>query len=496
VVNSQLSGQTAKVLGFSELKSQNVLEGPPGMKQKVIDNIRVALNQANVAAKSLSLAIPGDGSMTRYFELPILPKKDERSAVRFEAQKYVPFDMKDLYYDYETYPDAERKKCGVVFFACKKQWVDSLSSLLQLAGVRVSQVELVSQSLARAFYLQSPKGTGEVCAILAANNEQTAELVIQKNGSVLATQHLALSRTSLTSQLDIPVVVSDIRISMDYFNDNFKKLKLGRFYLAAPFPGDAQSLSQVLRSEFSVPVDSGKLFQPPTSFTSTAASAAAYGLTLSAQEKQGSRRIDLKGADATTTAPVAALSWEEEKKQLHNLAVTEILGLAVFFAVVYFAMSGITNAKKMELQKAMLKYPKAESAVISEPIETLQTKGMEAQKKIAFFSELIDRRVYFTSKMNALAKTVPANVQLQRLSLVDDVSDQGRSTFSIRLVGHVSAPQAGGELTTVNKLVSGLVESEEFMSGFDEIKIVSTQRTTIGTEPVMKFTLDCAAKKA
>lgn len=466
------------------------------MKQKVVENIRVAFDQAKVTAKSLSLAIPGDGSMTRYFELPILPKKDERSAVRFEAQKYVPFDMKDLYYDYETYPDTERKKCGVVFFACKKQWVDSLSSLLQLAGTRVSQVELVSQSLARAYHRQSPKGVDEVCAILAVNGEQTAELVIQKKGSVLATQHLALSRTSLTSQLDIPAVVSDIRISVDYFNENFKKLKLGRFYLATPLPGDAQSLSQVLKNEFFVPVDSGKLFEPPTSFTSTAASAAAYGLTLNAQEKKGSRRIDLKGADATTAAPVAALSWEEEKKQLHDLAVKEILGLAVFFAVAHFAMSGMTNAKKIELQKAMLRYPKAESATISESMETLQTKELEVQKKIAFCSELLDKRVYFTSKMNVLAKTVPANVQLQRLNLVDDVSDRGRSALSIRLAGHVSTPQAGGELTTVNKLVSALVESKEFMAGFDEIKIVSTQRTVVGTEPVMKFTLECAAKKA
>ena len=89
--------------------------------------------------------------MIRHFELPAMPKKEEKNAVRFEAQKYVPFDIKELYFDHESYPDPARKKLRVVFFACKRQWVDQVGTLLAPLGCRLARVELASQSLARGF---------------------------------------------------------------------------------------------------------------------------------------------------------------------------------------------------------------------------------------------------------------------------------------------------------------------------------------------------------
>jgi Tfp pilus assembly protein PilN len=282
---------------------------------------------------------------------------------------------------------------------------------------------------------------------------------------------------------------------MDYFADNFKKLKIARFYLVTPFPGGAENLSQVLKNEFSMPVDSGRLFPLTASVNSAVAATASYGLTLSSSDKGGARKINLKGADATTAAPVAALSWEEEKKKLQDLAIAVILGLVVLIAVAYFTLSGMIHTKKIELQRATLQYPKAESVSISEPIEALQTKQTEVQQKIAYYAKIFDQRVYVTPKMNALAKLVPANIQLQQLSFNNEISAQGSSVINLRIVGRVLASGSANETTVLNKLVSQLSGNKEFMAGIDEIKIVSTQRSVAETSPGMKFTLDCSTRK-
>ena len=489
VVNVEHVGQTTKILGSSEVKMENALEG---------SSISEVLERSKVTSKNISLAVPGEGSMVRHFKLPMLPKKEERNAVRYEAQKYVPFDMKELYYDYEIYRNLEKGRANVVFFACKKQWVDTVTTKLQATGSKISRVELVSQSVARAFYREASKGAEEVCAILVANSEQTAELIIQKKGSVLTTQHLVLSESSATPQLSIPSLVSDIRICLDYFNDNFKMLKVNRFYLAVPFPGDTKGLLQVLRSEFLVPADAGKLFQEvvATGTASTSASTAAYGLTLSASEARGSRGINLKAAEASSGTPSATLNWEEEKKQLRDLATTEILVFAALTVIVYFLLSGVLSAQKAELQKAIAKYPQTKNASISEPIEALETKGMEVQRRIAFYSQLIDKRVYFTAKMSSLAKLIPPNIQLQQLTYADDISARGSSVVSLRIHGIVRSSGDESELTLLNKLVARLTDDKDFMAGMDEIKIVSTQRTAIESVPAMRFALDCLTKKA
>ena len=119
VLSAQVSGSSVEVIGYSELRVATNLEGEGEDKQRILDQIKTALNRANAHTKNVLVAVPGDGSMMRHFELPPLPKKEERNAVRFEAQKYVPFDVKNLYYDYETYLDTERQKNRVVYFACK-----------------------------------------------------------------------------------------------------------------------------------------------------------------------------------------------------------------------------------------------------------------------------------------------------------------------------------------------------------------------------------------
>lgn len=493
VVNSQIVGSAVKVTGFSELRVQTLLDAGPESKQRILDDIRTAFTRAGVKSKSAHITVPGDGSMTRHFELPVLPKKEERGAVRFEAQKYVPFEAKSLYYDYEIYFDEERKRNRVVYFACKKQWVDSLSALLTIAGVNIAQVELVSQSVARVFQRHAAKKADEVSLVIICNDQNTAELIVQKGGSVLTTRHISLSRAADGSTLDIPMLVSDVRISLDYFYENFKDMKVHRLFLVTPFSGETSTVCDALQKELSIPADSGELFKTPGPAVSTTAAVAAYGLTLGALEKRKVRRVSLKPTEASSTAPI--ITWEEEKKQLQDLATKEIIGVAVALVVVYLFMTNMTGSKKQELQNAIGSYPVAKSANLSESLAELQTKQAAMAKKIFFFNALTDKRVYFTTKMNVLAKSIPPNVRLAKWTYSDTIGNQGDSDVVMGIVGYVLSPDAGSELSVVNKMVAQLTENKDFMMGFSEIRIGRTSKDELDGKLVTRFALDCLKKR-
>ena len=493
VLSGQVGGANIQVAGFSELRVSSALEGDADSRQKTLDQIKTALNQANVKSKNVLVAVPGDGSMTRHFELPQLPKKEERNAVRFEAQKYVPFDVKNLYYDYETYLDTERQRNRVVFFACKKQWVDALSAMLTLNGMKITQVELVCQSIARAYQRKAAKKADEVSLVIIANDLNTAELVIQKQGSVLTTRHVPLVRAAGGSDLDIPMFVSDVRISIDYFLENFKNMKLQRIFLATPFFGQTQTVCDALSKELSLPAESGSLFDPPGGAISATAGTAVYGLSLGVLEKRAAKRISLKPTETTAAAPI--VTWEQEKKQLQDIATKEIMGLAVVFGVLFFLLGGMANSKNNDLQKAIEAYPKAQNASLAEPLASLQGKEMQANQKASFFNSLRENRVYFTTKMNELAKIVPPSVKLSQWTYTDEPNAQGLSEITMRIDGFVMTPDSGGELSVINRLVTQLTESKDFMKGFAEIRIARTSKAQVDELMVTKFTLDCSAKK-
>ncbi len=493
VVSGQVKASTVTVTGFAEIRVPTLLDSGPESRQKILNDIRTAFTRAGVKSKSVSISVPGDGSMTRHFELPVLPKKEERGAVRFEAQKYVPFEAKSLYYDYETYFDEERKRSRVVYFACKKQWVDSLSALLTLAGVKISQVELVSQSVARAFQRHAAKKADEISLVVVCNDQNTAELIVQKGGSVLTTRHIALSRTPDGSALDIPMFVSDVRISLDYFSENFKDIKVQRLFLVTPFSGEATMVSEALQKELLIPADCGTLFQPPGPAVSTTAAVAAYGLTIGAIEKKTARRVSLKPTEAASTAPI--ITWEEEKKQLQDLATKEIIGIAVVLVIAYFFMANVTGSKKNELQKTIESYPVAQSASLNESLADLQSKQAATAKKINFFNTLVEKRVYFTTKMNELAKSMPPNIRFVKWTYSDVLSAEGESNVVMEMAGYVLSSDAGSELSVLNKLVAQLKENKNFMFGFSEIRIGRTSKDDLDGKTVTRFSLDCLKKK-
>ena len=484
VLNAQEIGANVKILGFSSTA---------GLAS--VEKIKRIFQEAAVHAKSVSLAVPAEGSMIRYFELPALPKKEEKNAVRFEAQKYVPFDMKDLYYDYDRYPDASGKKTKIVLFACKKQWVDEISSMILLTGVKVERVELVSQAIVRAFCHGLSKKSGQMEAMIFPNDDpRSAELILFKDGSVLFTRRLSFSQQRDSMALDIPFFISEMRISFDYFFQNFKNEKIGKIYVVgSSSDASRQALLEAAQKDLALPAE---LIQFPQKIGAgqifTTGMAASYGLVLARLSSDKSKKINLKPAEGTSGKP---LTWPEEKKQLQDLAMKEILGVAAALVGLYLILSSVVSSKNSELERALSAYPKAESASIQDSLNDLEVKRIQLNEKLAFGAALLDQRSYFTLKMNELAKNIPAQVYLTKLHYDDTTNNRGGSDLVIHLEGYALSTEIGSELSVINKLVQQLSENKDFMMGFDEIKIASTKRALYKTLPATKFILDCSSLK-
>ena len=495
-LGAQLIAGTTKVLGYSEMEGHNDLLDPEAIKnQAFLDKLKMVLRNVKTSPKSVSMAVPSEGSIIRYFELPILPKKEEKSAVRFEAQKYIPFDIKDLYYDYESYPNPKRKKTGVVFFACKKQWVDPATQVLASLGIRLERVELVSQSVTRAFYHLYHSGKvrakeAEAAEILVMPiNEKNADLILFKKSSVLMTRHLPLSRQPGALSWDTPFFISEIRISLDYFYENFKEEKVEKIHLAIASAENTKPLQEALQKEFSLPVENAQFPNIlEQNRASTPAMAATYGLALGRLLPEKGKRVNLHPSEGGQTQ---TLSWNEEKKQLQDLAVKETLAVAGVIFILSLLLSNFVAAKQADLRKTMDAYPKAASAKIEDPLDALKTKESRLLTQTAFLSNFMDKRSYFTIKMNRFVRAVPEYVCLTALRFTGNVGTAGDEDLSLHLEGYVLSPESGGDITSVNKLVRQLASDNEFMRGFSDIKIGATRRDQFRGSPATRFSLDC-----
>ena len=491
VVNVGMVATKPRIIGFAEVRGPNTFETTAEKNEELAQKIRKALHDAGANVRGISLAVSGEGSLMRHFELPPLPKKEEKSAVRFEAQKYVPFDIKDIYFDYETYPDLARKKTGVVFFACKKKRIDQVSALLVLLSIKVDSVELISQAVTRAFHSGLTKDDGQVQALVVPDGTGGAEVLFFRGASVLATRHISLSPKADATAPDIPFIVSELRISLDYFYDNFKGEKVTHLHLSGAGGESSRVLEEAIRKELSLAVQSSNFLQTICGEGKTASSAVvvAYGLALGAL--LNIKRANLRSADSTE----AVVSWEDEKKLLQDEGVKGILGAVGLLFLVYLYLANVVNSKNAAFKKAVEEYPKALSAGIQEPITDLQNKSTLLLQKSSFVGNVLDKRVSLTAKLNELVKIVPENVRLLQMRYEDSINSLGMCEPALHLEGVAVSLEGGSDLSVVNQLVQQMSANPEFMRGFDEIKISSTKRTTVDSSPALKFSLECVVTR-
>ncbi len=125
------------VRGSSFLKNLTQVETGPDLQETVLKLVQ----KAGLQGRKGVVALSGHEAIVRCFGLPLIPRKEVPNAARFEAQKYMPFDIKDLYFDYEVHPDPEQRKLRVVFLAARKDLIDRWIGAMTAAGVEVEAVE-------------------------------------------------------------------------------------------------------------------------------------------------------------------------------------------------------------------------------------------------------------------------------------------------------------------------------------------------------------------
>jgi hypothetical protein len=219
----------------------------------------------------------------------------------------------------------------------------------------------------------------------------------------------------------------------------------------------------------------------------TLAMAAAYGCALSGKGVKD-KPINLLPLGVVGDAPQT--NWIEEKKALKQLATKEMLVVIAVLFVLYVLSYFVILGKRAGLDRSMAAYPSVSNATIREPLEAIQVKSAAANEQYRYLANLINKRPFFTSKLDQLVRMVPRHIRLSVLRYSDLPDRSGNSSLSLHLEGYMRS-DTGGEFAAINKFVSQLTANKDFMQGLSSVRISSTKKTVLNDAIVTKFSLDC-----
>ncbi len=251
----------------------------------VADTVNALANDRRFKARRVVTAVSGRAVIVRQVNMAEMPPDELRQNVRYEADKYIPYDVEDVQLDCQLLGPADSGQVRVLLVAAKRQLIDEHLDLLHRAAVKPAVVDVDSFALANAFELANQKGelaeSGQTVALVDIGAFKTS-ICIVSDKSECFTREVYTAGSALTDaiakrfgedQADmehlkenpgdsladvreaiIPVIEelgNEIRLSFDYYENQFERT-VSRVFLSGGsvlFPGMAEAIGQVLEVE-------------------------------------------------------------------------------------------------------------------------------------------------------------------------------------------------------------------------------------------------------
>lgn len=164
---------------FYRTESETIIE-------KTASSISKALDQLKIKKKAVRVIIPDSFSYNRFIEMPKLNEKELVSAIRYQADQFIPMPIDDVNLDIEVVNEnLNTNQTLVLLSASPKTTVDKVKKVLEYAGLFPESIEPETSSIGRLLS-QIYKQAGK-----SAQTPQTS----QTTGFILI--NLNLSSTSI-----------------------------------------------------------------------------------------------------------------------------------------------------------------------------------------------------------------------------------------------------------------------------------------------------------
>ncbi|MDO8451440.1 MAG: type IV pilus assembly protein PilM [bacterium] len=164
-------------------------------------SIKKLIRDAGVRSRSVFLALPESQVFTRVIQMPALSERELASALRWEAEQYIPLPLTQVNMDFSVLRDAKEtgtNTMDILLVASPKSLLEKYLGYVELAGLNALGVETEIIAISRALTASS-KNVKTV--MLFSFGAQTSDLAILRGGTIAFTRSISAGGDALTRAL-------------------------------------------------------------------------------------------------------------------------------------------------------------------------------------------------------------------------------------------------------------------------------------------------------
>lgn len=116
-----------------------------------VASLKNAVAKSGIANIPVNTSISGPSTIVRIIEMPNMSEKELKNAVKFEAEKYIPYKIDEVISDCVKIGESAKGKITVMLAAVKKSVISDRMELFQKAGLTLNAIDVDSFAVLNAF---------------------------------------------------------------------------------------------------------------------------------------------------------------------------------------------------------------------------------------------------------------------------------------------------------------------------------------------------------
>ena len=139
------------------LPSEAIVDNSLMDTSAVVDAVKNLVASLSIKSKDVACSISGNAVIIRKIILPAMTSEELEDQISWEAEQYIPFDIKDVHIDFQILgPDPiDPSKVQVLLVASKKDIINDYVAVFNDAGLSLNVMDVDSFAVQNAFELNS-----------------------------------------------------------------------------------------------------------------------------------------------------------------------------------------------------------------------------------------------------------------------------------------------------------------------------------------------------
>jgi type IV pilus assembly protein PilM len=197
------TGKGSQLLAFDTLMlppdtlRDGVILNMPVLQQRIMELF--AVNK--IREKKVAISLSGHSVIIKKISLPEMTMAELEQNIQWEAEQYIPFDIKDVNVDFQVInPRAGQGQMDVLLVAAKRAVIEELLEVVRAAKLEPTIVDVDAFALYNTFELNFPVPREEVVALINVG-ASTININVVSSGVTVFTRDITIGGNLLTDEI-------------------------------------------------------------------------------------------------------------------------------------------------------------------------------------------------------------------------------------------------------------------------------------------------------